>query len=241
MNKKAFIYSTQNGNFRKDAVYENPRYFEKLPPQGLRQYEEVIVVGEWPLVQAALDAAGVKWRPGDKGDDKGAETFDNTGLVPGASTGSNQGAAMRQKEGTTVVDLARGGPVNEGEGDPSYASVQTTGDGEETVAREQGVRTEDLMEGSLQKELAPGHPHPPLADAGKPEQRPLDEVRQTQQQSQPGQTGQPGSGSTVEIPDNWEDLSWPEQKALAGNFTDEPVTSKSAATKAIKDELKRRG
>lgn len=236
MAKDTFIYTTQKDNFLKNAVYENPRYFEKLPPQGLKQYKNVIVVGNWPIVQAALDAAGIKWRPGDKDDDKSkVETFDNTGMVRGAPTGSTQGAAFRQKEGTTVTDLAKNGPVNEGEGDPAMASVHTTGDGEETVAREQGVKTEDIMEGNKQKELAPGHPHPPLAQTGAPEQRPLEEVHEQ------GAADGGGKNTSAAIPDNWEELSWPEQKALAQNFTDEPVISKANASRAIKDEIKRRG
>lgn len=238
MAKTTFIYSSQPDNFRKDAVYENPRYFEKLPPQGLKQYEQVIVVGNWPLVQAALDAAGIAWTPGGKDDDKSdAGTFDNTGLVPGAPTGSTQGAALRQKEGTTVMDLAKGGPVKEGEGDPAAASVLSTGDGEETVAREQGVKTADIMDGSKQKELAPGHAHPPLAQTGAPEQRPLEEVRQQGS----GNAASADKNANADIPDNWDDLTWPEQKALAQNFTDEPVISKANASRAIKDELKRRG
>lgn len=234
--RTTFIYSTQSTDFRRDAVYENPRYFEKLPPQGLKQYDEVIVVGNWPLVEAALDAAKISWRSADKGDLDGAkdDVKSNTGLVRGAPTGSSQGAVTRQKEGTVVTDLAKGGPLNEGEGDPSNASVQTTGDGEETVAREQGVKTEDIMSGTQQVELAPGQPHPPLADAGKPEQRSLEEIRDND-----GNNSQQ-SGVPHPIPADWEDLAWPEQKALAGRFTDEPVTSKAIASKVIKGELAKR-
>lgn len=204
--RKTFIYSTQGSNFRKDAVYENPRYFEKLPPQGLKQYDEVIVIGNWPKVQAALDAAEIDWRPGDKGDDvgEGSNSTDNTGLVRGAPTGSSQGAIARQKEGTIPQT---GGPVNEGEGDGSGASTSTTGDGEETVARETGSSTADLMDGSTQTTLAP-------AD---------------------------GAPTQEAIPDDWEDLAWPDLKALAGKFTNDPVTSKALANKAIKAELAKRG
>lgn len=236
--RKTFIYSTQNTNYRRDAVYENPRLFEKLPPQGLKQYDEVIVVGNWPVVEAALDAAGIKWHHGDKDDDRSIDGNykSNTGSVRGAATGSSQGGTLRQKEGAVPIDLAKTGGLNEGEGDPSIASVQTTGDGEETVAREQGVKTEDIMSGTQQVELAPGQPHPPLADGGKPEQRSLEEVRE-------GTSGSGTSDNTtqVEIPDNWEELDWPEQKALASNFTSDAVTSKAIAAKTIKAELARRG
>lgn len=70
LNKKIFIYSAQNDGFRSDAVYENPRMFEKLPPQGLSQYDEIILIGNWPKVEAALDKAGFTWRHADKDDDK---------------------------------------------------------------------------------------------------------------------------------------------------------------------------
>lgn len=69
-NKKIFIYSAQNDGFRSDAVYENPRMFEKLPPQGLSQYDEIILIGNWPKVEAALDREGFTWRYADKDDDK---------------------------------------------------------------------------------------------------------------------------------------------------------------------------
>ncbi len=234
--RTTFIFSTQTTDFRRDAVYENPRYFEKLPPQGLKQYDNIIVVGNWPVVQAALDAANLSWSAGDKGDYEGSgdDTKSNTGLVRGAPTGSSQGAVMRQKEGTIVTDLAKNGPVNEGEGDPAQASVQSTGDGEETVAREQGVKTEDIMSGTQQVALAPGQPHPPLANAGKPEQRSLDDIRA----NDPNNTQQ--DKVPYPIAKDWEDLAWPEQKALASRFTDDPVTSKAIASKVIKAELAKR-
>lgn len=150
-----FIYSAQADNFRKDAVYENPRYFEKLPPQGLKQYEEIIVIGDWPRVQAALDAAELDWRHGDKDDDEGHDTTDNSGAVRGASTGSKT-AAGRQKEGVVNHDLVRNGPDNEGEGEGELGNVNKTGDGLETVAREAGLTTDAHMQGSEQVVEIPG-------------------------------------------------------------------------------------
>lgn len=191
-----FIYTTQNDQFRKDAVYENPKYFEKLPPQGLTQYEEVIVVGNWPLIEAALDAAEIPWRGADKGDDLGGdvETRDNTGRVAGAPTGSNQ--TNRQKKGAVVNDIVQAGPLKEGEGDGSGASIAKTGDGLETVAREAGAG----LSGAHMK----------------------------------------GSEQVVEIPADWEQLQWPELRALASQFSDETIIKKDRALEVMATEVKRR-
>jgi hypothetical protein len=45
---------------------------------------------------------------------------------------------------------------------------------------------------------------------------------------------------TVDIPDNWQSLTWPKMRALAGQLTNEPVINKLAATNVIEHELRDR-
>ncbi|CAH1661740.1 conserved hypothetical protein [Hyphomicrobiales bacterium] len=45
----------------------------------------------------------------------------------------------------------------------------------------------------------------------------------------------------VEIPADWRDLKWFSMKALAANFTDQPIENKPEAEKIIEAELERRG
>ena len=44
----------------------------------------------------------------------------------------------------------------------------------------------------------------------------------------------------VEIPAGWQDLKWFSMKALAANFTDQPIENKPEAEKIIEAELERR-
>lgn len=44
----------------------------------------------------------------------------------------------------------------------------------------------------------------------------------------------------VEIPEDWEELSWPELRKLASQVSAEPIKNKDQATKAIASEQKRR-
>lgn len=41
----------------------------------------------------------------------------------------------------------------------------------------------------------------------------------------------------VEIPENWQDLPWPELRSLASKLTDSPITTKADAVAAIEAEL----
>lgn len=50
------VYSAQTSGFEPGFAYRNPKYFQK--PLG--DPETVIVVGNWPAVKAAYEAAGAK-------------------------------------------------------------------------------------------------------------------------------------------------------------------------------------
>lgn len=69
------VYSTQPDKFRADSQYENPKFFEKLN-NNTAKYNEIILVGEWPKIEEALDAAGFSWTHAESEDDYIA-TYDN--------------------------------------------------------------------------------------------------------------------------------------------------------------------
>lgn len=48
------------------------------------------------------------------------------------------------------------------------------------------------------------------------------------------------SRASVDIPDDWQGLSWPQKRALGALLTDDPVTNKAEAEAAIAAELERR-
>lgn len=45
----------------------------------------------------------------------------------------------------------------------------------------------------------------------------------------------------VEIPDEWEQLGWPDMRALASRLTDDTIRTKNDAVDVIREELDRRG
>lgn len=49
------VYSNQKSGFDPDKRYRNPEYFERVE-SGVK---EVVVVGDWPAVVAAHEAAGI--------------------------------------------------------------------------------------------------------------------------------------------------------------------------------------
>lgn len=46
--------------------------------------------------------------------------------------------------------------------------------------------------------------------------------------------------NAVVIPEDWEDLSWPDLRSLASSFSDDPIKNKNEALDAIAAELERR-
>lgn len=50
------VYSTQRNGFEPGVRYENPKYFEKLPAG----VTSATIVGDWPRVREACEAADVK-------------------------------------------------------------------------------------------------------------------------------------------------------------------------------------
>ena len=49
------VYSAQRGGFEPGVRYENPKYFEKLPAG----VTSATIVGDWPKVREACEAADV--------------------------------------------------------------------------------------------------------------------------------------------------------------------------------------
>ena len=51
------IYSAQRNGFVPGNVYRNPRYFERVNTDGVNK---ITVIGDWPNVVAAYEAAGIE-------------------------------------------------------------------------------------------------------------------------------------------------------------------------------------
>lgn len=50
----------------------------------------------------------------------------------------------------------------------------------------------------------------------------------------------PTKREDIQIPDGWEELPWPDLRALAQSFSDDPIQSKKMAEAAIETEIERR-
>lgn len=69
-----------------------------------------------------------------------------------------------------------------------------------------------------------------------------DTVTSVDQTHQPevDETDEPGAGD-VDIPDDWEDMTWNEKRSLAGKLSMESITNKETAERVIRDHQNRRG
>ncbi|BAQ18318.1 hypothetical protein [Methyloceanibacter caenitepidi] len=55
--KDTVIYTAQKSGLKKGPRYANPRFFDGKPKRGVKK---VVVVGDWPAVVDAYEAAGVE-------------------------------------------------------------------------------------------------------------------------------------------------------------------------------------
>lgn len=65
----------------------------------------------------------------------------------------------------------------------------------------------------------------------------LDQEEKQDAKTQEEETEEQEEKESVDIPEEWEDLSWPKLRSLASSLTDEPVKSKEQALEIIRAEI----